>query len=273
MQKNQYLKEIVISATQKRNGANNTKRDVSKIQSWLCLYAMINPLAGTSTGIDGDFGSATDTAVKKYQKALKLSENGIVDSTLFSNLCQPLIKAFTTPAKAKTLRGAIVEIAQNHLTQKAFEQQINGQNNSGPWVRSYMDGNEGEDWYWCAGFVQTIIDQAASQFNKNFKTLMPVTYSCDILAATAQQKKLFIKNSDIRTTPSLVKPGDIFLVQKSPNDWIHTGLITSVGNDVFETIEGNTNNDGSNNGNGVYARTRNFRQSKLDVFSIESLTI
>lgn len=273
MQKTQYLKEIVISATQKRNGTANVKKDVLKIQSWLCLYALQNPVAGTSTGIDGDFGPATETAVKKYQKALKMQETGIVDTTLFSQLCLPLNKAFTTQVKAKNLRDAIVEIAKNHLAQKAFEQQIFGQNNSGPWVRSYMDGNEGEEWYWCAGFVQTIIDQAASQFNKNFKTLMPLTYSCDTLALTAQQKKIFIKNSDIRSNPSLVKPGDIFLVQKSTNDWMHTGLITAVHDDIFETIEGNTNNDGSSNGNGVYARTRNFKQSKLDVFSIEPLTV
>ena len=102
---------------------------------------------------------------------------------------------------------------------------------------------------------------------------MPLTYSCDTLALTAQSKKLFIKNNDIRNNPSLAKPGDIFLVQKSPTDWIHTGLITAVHNDIFETIEGNTNNDGSSNGNGVYARTRNFRASKLDVFSIEPLTL
>lgn len=273
MLKSQYLKEIVISSTQKRKGTTNTKKDVLKIQSWLCLYALQNPLAGTATCIDGDFGPATDAAVKKYQKAMKLTENGIVDASLFSLLCTPMSKAFTTNARAKNLRDAVVEIARNHLAQKAFEQQIFGQNNSGPWVRSYMDGNEGEEWFWCAGFVQTMIDQAASQFNKSYKTLMPLTYSCDTLAFTAKDKKLFIKNSDIRNDPSLVKPGDIFLVQKSSSDWIHTGIVTAVNNDVFETIEGNTNNDGSSNGNGVYARTRNFRKSILDVFSIEPLTL
>lgn len=273
MQKKHYLKELVISNSQKRKGSNNSKNDILKIQSWLCLYALQNPLAGTSTGIDGDFGPATESAVKKFQKAQKLQETGIVDVALFGQLSMPLGKAFTTLAKAKNIRDAIVEIARNHLAQKAFEQQIFGQNNSGPWVRSYMDGHEGEPWFWCAGFVQAIIDQATSQFNKNFKVLMPLTYSCDTLALTAKQKKCFIKNADIKTNPNLVKPGDIFLVQKSTNDWIHTGIVTAVQNDIFETIEGNTNNDGSNNGNGVYARTRNFRKSKLDVFSIESLTI
>jgi hypothetical protein len=54
-------------------------------------------------------------------------------------------------------------------------------------------------------------------------------------------------------------------------DWIHTGIIISVSGDVFETIEGNTNNDGSHNGNRACKRVRNFKTSKLDVFSIEPL--
>ncbi|XHR97653.1 hypothetical protein ACFJIV_13940 [Mucilaginibacter sp. UC70_90] len=41
--------------------------------------------------------------------------------------------------------------------------------------------------------------------------------------------------------------------------------------DLFDTIEGNTNTDGSSNGNGVYKRVRNFQTSKLDVFSIQPL--
>ena len=63
----------------------------------------------------------------------------------------------------------------------------------------------------------------------------------------------------------------IFLLQKSPHDWTHTGIITAIGNGIFETVEGNTNNGGSSNGNAALKRIRNFMQSKLDVFSIEPL--
>jgi hypothetical protein len=47
--------------------------------------------------------------------------------------------------------------------------------------------------------------------------------------------------------------------------------VTSIGDGIFETIEGNTNDGGSNNGNAVMKRVRNFMQSKLDVFLIEPL--
>jgi hypothetical protein len=134
-----------------------------------------------------------------------------------------------------------------------------------------LDGNEGTGWFWCMGFVQAIVDQAASVQGKDFRSLMPLTYSCDTLGTMGSNKKLLTRYTEIRKDPSVVKPGDIFLVQKTSNDWFHTGLVIDVHDSVFETIEGNTNEDGSHNGIGVFRRTRNFIVQKLDVFSIELL--
>lgn len=271
MIKNELQKEIAISGTQSNGGSANNKKDVFKIQSWLNLYAQFNPGSGTSTAIDGDFGPATEMAVKNFQKAKKLKPTGKVDASIFAELCAPMTNAFTTVPKGRNLRELIVSTANIHLSNNPFELTIKGQSNSGPWVRSYMDGYEGDDWYWCMGFVQTIMDQAASVQGKDFRSLMKLTYSCDVVGELGIHKGLLKRFSEVRKDPSFVKPGDIFLVQKSPNDWFHTGLITALHNDVFETIEGNTNHDGSRNGNGVYKRTRNFMQSKLDVFSIDPL--
>ena len=271
MQKTTYKKELVISATQKLNGANNNKKDTMKIQSWLTLFSMWNTTATTATGIDGDFGSATDQAVKNFQKAKGLTQNGIVDQATFDILCEPMEKAFESNISGSNLRQLVVNTANNHLKNHPLELVINNQSNMGPWVRAYMDGFEGTSWFWCMGFVQTIIDQAASIQGKNFKTLMPLTYSCDVVGTTGLQKGLLSRYTQVRNDPSIVKPGDIFLLQKATNDWIHTGIITSVGTDTFETIEGNTNSGGSSNGNAVLKRVRNFRQSKLDMFSIEPL--
>lgn len=270
MIKKQYLKEITISGTQSKGGANN-RQDVMKIQSWLNLFAQINPRSGTATAIDGDFGPSTEMAVKNFQKAKGLTQNGKVDAALYGLLCQPMTNAFETQPTGRNLRELIISAAKLHLNNHAFELTIKGQSNSGPWVRSYMDGNEGTDWFWCMGFVQTIIDQAASVQGKDFRTLMPLTYSCDTVGTTGITKGLLTRYSQVRRDPSVVKPGDIFLVQKTPNDWFHTGLVIAVHDAIFETIEGNTNEDGSANGIGVFRRTRNFTVQKLDVFSIEPL--
>jgi hypothetical protein len=271
MQKTTYLKELSIAATQKKGGANNNKKDIMKIQSWLSLFAMSNPNAGTTTDVDGDFGGATEKAVMNYQKAKGLTQNGIVDKSTFDLLGEPMKNAFEGNINGANLRQLVINTATNHLKNHPFELNIKGQSNMGPWVRAYMEGHEGTSWFWCMGFVQAIIDQAASLQGKNFKTLMPLTFSCDTVGTTGLQKGLLSRFTAVRNNPSLVKPGDVFLLQKTPNDWIHTGIIISIGNGVFETIEGNTNDGGSSNGNAVLKRVRNFMQSKLDVFSIEQL--
>ncbi|TMI64904.1 MAG: peptidoglycan-binding protein [Bacteroidetes bacterium] len=271
MQKTTYLKELSISATQKKGGANSNKKDVMKIQSWLALFAMSNPNAGTTTDVDGDFGQATEKSVMNYQKAKGLTQNGVVDKPTFDLLSEPMKNAFEGNINGASLRQLVVNTAINHLKNHPFELNVKGQSNMGPWVRAYMEGHEGTSWFWCMGFVQGIIDQAASLQEKNFKTLMPLTFSCDTVGTIGLQKGLLSRFTAVRNNPSLVKPGDIFLLQKTPNDWIHTGIIISIGNGVFETIEGNTNDGGSNNGNAVLKRVRNFMQSKLDVFSIEPL--
>ncbi len=270
MKKDKYLKELTINETQKKHG-DNTKKDVMKIQSWLSLYAIQNPESGTVTGIDGDFGPATEKAVKNFQKATKSSQTGIVTPQLFEKLCEGMKDAFERPLQSITLRNAMVEAAENHLRNAPFELEIKGQSNSGPWVRAYMDGHDGSPWYWCMGFAQTILDQAASALGKDFRSLMPLTYSCDTVGTTGLSKGLLTRYQTVRNNPSVMKPGDFFLLQKSRYDWTHTGIIISVGNDVIETIEGNTNQAGSRNGIAVLKRTRNFRKSKLDVFSIEPL--
>jgi peptidoglycan hydrolase-like protein with peptidoglycan-binding domain len=71
MKKTQYLKELSLSAPEVRKGILNKKADVEKIQSWLCLQERQHRGIGSMTGIDGDFGPATQTAVKKLPKIFK----------------------------------------------------------------------------------------------------------------------------------------------------------------------------------------------------------
>src|SRR4030095_5141844 len=271
MIKNHYEKELTIAATQRRNGATNNKKDIKKIQSWLSLYGMTHPTAGTSTGIDGDFGPATEQAVKNFQKAKGLPQSGIVNQQMFDSLCEPMSMGYENPLTASSLRALVAQAAKQHLKNTPFELNYDNNTNMGPWVRSYMNMNEGNEWFWCMGFVQAVIDQAASTLNKDFRTLMPLTFSCDVVAMHGLNNGFLSRFTDVRVDPGIVEPGDLFLLQKTEFDWIHTGIIINVTANTFETIEGNTNEGGSKNGNGVYKRIRNFRSSKLDVFSIDAI--
>lgn len=271
MVKKHYRKELLISGPQQINGAGNNRKDVMKIQSWLVLSELAHPGSSATITIDGDFGPATLQAVKKFQQHHHLPSGGKVDQELFDRLCFPLKNAFENPVSGHDLRQLVVKVASQHLACHPFELMIQNQSNCGPWVRAYMDGFEGKMWWWCMGFVQAIIDQAASQLNKNFRIMMPHTYSCDTVGMYALNQRNLVRNREVRTSPSLVKPGDIFLIRKTTFDWIHTGIIVKVGDGIFETIEGNTNREGSANGNRVFRRIRNFRKAQIDVVSLNPL--
>mgnify|MGYP001370798124 FL=1 len=158
MKKDWYKKELIIKNTQRKNGSENNKKDVMKIQSWLTLFNIWNPDSGTATGIDGDFGPATERAVKNFQRFYGLQETAIVDQNLFDDLSRTLRDAFEKHLISHDLRSLVVETAENHLNNHPYELDIQGQSNSGPWVRSYMDGHDGDPWFWCMGFVQAILD-------------------------------------------------------------------------------------------------------------------
>lgn len=271
MKKDSYKKELSIAATQKRRGENNNSKDTRKIQSWLCLYALQHPASGCATTVDGDFGPATERAVRNFQEATGLSTTGTVTQKVFGELSKGMKNAFETPLTASGMREALVEAAGLHLANHPQELQIQGEWNSGPWVRAYMDGKDGSPWFWCMGFVQTLLDQAASHLNKNFKSLMPLTYSCDVAGSTALQKGLLTRYTKLREEPKMIQTGDVFLIQKHKMDWVHTGIVLERIGDVIETVEGNTNEAGSRNGIAVMRRMRNFRKSKIDIFHIDPL--
>lgn len=274
MLKQTHISETTAPDNPVRRGDNNL--NVRRVQEWLCLNALLRPALGLGVVIDSDFGPATELAVKKFQASAGLAQTGIVSAAVFNRLCLPLKTAFTAPAVgAATVRQVIVTVAGQHRAQQAVELQLStNKTNLGPWVRSYCDGLEGKTILWCVGFLQTILDQTASAFGRQFTAIMPRSLSCDEVALAGQASGRLTTNTAVRQNPAVVKPGDVFLLRRTLGgqpDWHHAGLITGVHADVFETIEGNTNTNGSDNGVGVFARNRNFRTQVLDVFSVEGL--
>lgn len=115
--------------------------------------------------------------------------------------------------------------------------------NDGPWVEAILrvTGNKKGD-PWCASFVTFVLDIAYRGKNPLARSA-----SCDVLLAHARERGWFT------TEPA---PGDVFLVMRRPDDAVHTGFVSGVGTGVVRTIEGNTNDGGSRDGWGVFARER-----------------
>ena len=239
-------KELAFDGTIRKGDVSSRVR---RVQEWLKIN-------GFGTGIDSDFGDGTRESVIRFQKSKALPETGEVDQQTWDLLTDPLMKALAPIgfAAGTSLSGAILQVAQQHLKQHPIEV---GGDNRGPWVRVYLDGNEGTGWRWCAGFVTFVMKQACQELGQS----MPIegSFSCDSLAYQAKHADLFVPGAQLESGSvawSAFGPAQIFLIRKTPTDWTHTGFSFDGANTVFSTIEGNTNEDGSANGFEVARRIR-----------------
>lgn len=234
--------------------ANGTRgMRARRVQEWLCLH-------GLGLVIDEDFGGITEGRVRQFQSRAGLPVTGIVDAATFAAMTAPMVGVLQPAAQATdSFSDAVTAMAQVHLAAHPVE--IGGQNR-GPWVRMYMNGEEGNAWPWCAGFVTFLMHQAAEIRDVS----MPIkgSFSCDTLAAQAETAGLFVKERDAR--PQNLAPGSLFLVRRTSTDWTHVGLVSDADQGGFDTIEGNTNDEGSREGYEVCARRRGYSSKDFVVF-------
>jgi hypothetical protein len=101
---------------------------------------------------------------------------------------------------------------------------------------------------------------ALSSWLKHLKT----SVSCDILAANAKEKGIFLNESEIEDKAQITK-GSFFLNRRTPTDWVHTGIVMRTEDEVFHTIEGNTNDEGSREGYEVCKRIRGYKKKDFVV--------
>ena len=217
---------------------------VRHVQEWLNLH-------GHGAVVDGIFGPATTRAVGAFQDANGLTNTGEVDADTFNQLVAPMVDVLRQRLTVSIpLAEALVEYARVHFD--AHPREVGGPN-SGPWVRLYMNGRQGEAFAWCAGFVTFLLDQAAQSLEID----KPIagSASCDTLAAQASDASVLLPEAE---AANRLTAGNIFLVRRIAGDWTHTGVVTAVYDDAFDTIEGNTNDAGQREGIEVCARTRAY---------------
>jgi len=235
----------ILSLTETIERGSKQKNLVSLVQEWLCVN-------GQRIKVDGDYGPATQIAITGFQKIAGAVQTGKADPSTFDKLVLPLKSMTQVSLTNKTdLLSAVVELALKYLAVHPVE--VGGQN-MGPWIRFFMDGNQGESWPWCAGFDTYVVKQASAL--TGIKTALPRTYSCDVLGAWARNNGKLVQGTSGNL--SGVKPGHLFLVRKSQGDWQHTGIVIEMGAEHCVTVEGNTNDEGSREGYEVCRRIRSF---------------
>lgn len=193
-------------------------------------------------GIDGIAGPNTYSAVKALQQKHGLLEDGIID-------WEVLIILFPSYPWSVILAERAMQIM---CTQVGVREET-GPNN-GIEVRAYLKAvNLGPGYSYCMALVVWSFDQAAKSLN----TVNPLVRTGGCLD---QLKRTFcpvILSKDY-TDP---RPGDIGILDLGEGHG-HTYMVISGAGAVVNTVEGNTNDDGSSNGNGDYFRQRQIKSAK-----------
>ena len=235
------------------------KRGVKRVQEWLNIH-------GFATPIDSDFGNSTTDQLSAFQAKSGRPVTGELDMESWSMLTAPMRRALAKAGQSpvSSLEDAVIRVAQQHISERPSEV---GSNNAGPWVRLYMQGIDGETQKWCAGFVCFVVNQAA----RDIQTPQPFKrqVSVDELVNDAKESQRFISESalpDLVRRKSKLRPGCIFVVRSSPVDWTHTGIVLSIKDQTFDTLEGNTGGDGGNDG--PNARQGNRSYSNKDFLNL-----
>lgn len=228
-------------------GAASDKAKVKLVQGWLTLH-------GFDVVVDGGFGPATTKALKTFQAKRGLPASGKLDERTWDALTAPMVAALAPIPRKKTLGELVLAYASQHLKQHPRE--VGGQNR-GPWVRLYTEGREGNEFPWCAGFATFCVKQACETLG----VPMPLdrTLGCDVMVTSCGPR--FVKGTGARSPK--IGPGSIFVqlatgAERKLYKYRHTGIVVSADAQTFQSIEGNTNDDGSAEGFEVCARTRGY---------------
>jgi len=222
---------------------------VKRVQEWLCLN-------DCPVNIDKSWGPATNRALNRFANVVGLPFNDALTLELWDKLTAPMRLALLGPVqpdvKSVPTSDLMRDIGLIHFNCKVKE--IGG-NNRGPWVRLYMDGREGTQWAWCAGFVSFLMRQAC--YFKGIETPIPHSISASGMIRDAKAKGRYIEGRDLTN----LMPVTIFALKGGTTGYKHVGLAISPKDGSVNTIEGNTNGGGSADGDGIYRRTRAIMSS------------
>lgn len=104
---------------------------------------------------------------------------------------------------------------------------------------------------WCMAFVYFCFDHAALQL----ACVNPLFKTGGVLAQYNHSHANIVGIDPTKLLADQLQPGDIFIMRMESGEG-HTGIIESVEGDTLNTIEGNTNNNGSREGTAVERKKR-----------------
>jgi hypothetical protein len=230
----------------------------SNQQAITAIQKRLNAVGCGPVDVDGTFSAETFAAVEHFQ-ARSFDSNGlplVIDgkvgpatwAVLFGD---PSVPAVTKPASPLLKKMLTVAAAQ------VGTMEVPPGSNRGPQVDVFITttgANPAGNIPWCACFVYSCFDTAA----KSLSISDPCIKTPGVLDHWNQARNvsaaLRILPAEAQAQPSLIVPGALFLLRTS-GEHGHMGIIQEVRGNQLTTIEGNTNDNGSREGIGVFRRT------------------
>ena len=219
-----------------KKGSTN-KTEVKKLQSWLLL----NGFNIGKHGADGIFGNDTKKAVEAFQQSVGIKVDGEVGNDTRDMMVwvdtgrpDPVAGGGSAPLQLLSLKKAISQLGVVEVPRNS---------NRGKDVEKYLASiGLGGGYAWCMSYVYWCVNEAANELN----VPNPLHKTGGVMMQWQQRRVLQSKHP---------LAGDIFIMDYGKGRG-HCGFVEKLDGQYIHTIEGNTNYDGSREGDGVYRRRR-----------------
>lgn len=196
--------------------------------------------------VNGIFDELTESAVRLFQSQTRDSQGNplVVDGKMGAISWAALfLTGENRPEPEPQEDALLLKVMEIAASQIGVMEDPPG-SNRGPQVEKYLASagcSPGDPW--CASFLYWCFSEAAKSLG--IKNPMVRTGSCIYLWENTTGRK--ISGTQCTDNPSLVRPGFIFIMDHGSGKG-HTGIVRSVEDGYFNSIEGNTNIAGSREG-------------------------
>lgn len=234
------------------------KRDEPDAGIVRALQHRLNEVGCGPIDVDGEFGDQTESAVRLFQTRFldmndqPLKSDGEVGPLTWGALFgQDTVPVVTQPSS--DLARVVLEIAR---TQLHVREQPPG-SNRGPEVDQYVQSvglQPSGKFPWCVCFIYFCYQKAAEQLGIE-NPMIKTGGVLDLWNRAGAAGVPRVLHDSAINNPTLIKPGQIFIIDTPPPGGAgHAGLVEKVVSGKLVTIEGNTNDNGSREGIGVFLR-------------------
>jgi hypothetical protein len=221
------------------------------------LQRRLNEVGCGPIDTDGGFGDETESAVRLFQARFTDADNQPlrIDGRVGSLTWGRLFGVKTVPTviePATDLARAVLDIARSQIG--VLEQPLGS--NRGPEVDQYVraTGLDPGDVAWCVCFAFFCFKQASENLGRA-NPMIKTAGVLDLWNRAGNQHVPRVTTNEAMNNPALVHPGQIFVIDTPPPGGKgHAGIVEQVLSGKLVTIEGNTNDNGSREGIGVFRR-------------------